>query len=265
MPIFGVLSKRNRKFGVLALALASVQLVLSLSPLVTATSAAAADLDVAGKDFSFRQTNRTLSTSPAPTAVNGFSYYTNVTSVDGVTVDAKITTESITNAIIDNYDANGSASSNLDAFQVDQDIRTIGGRVTYKFEFFDGATRQPVVLRNVSITSIDLDGGGRQFAEFSSFQSYKLSTSSNIVAYTTDVAGNALGNGLVRFNQPRPNSANSTDNLPSTAVQVDFSQLSSFKVSFGNEDDTGIAWFGLTFKTLCAYATGGSSWLQGQR
>lgn len=259
MPFLGAVSKPNYLRGFLALLISGLMLAVSMTPLGSSPSASAANLDVAGKAFSFKQTNRTLSSSPSPTSAGGYSIYTNVTSVDGIDIDAKITTESISQATISDYDADGSASNNLEAFQVNQDITSVGGVVTYKFEFFDHSTSQPVVLENVSITSIDLDGGGRQFAEFSSFQSYKRSTATDIVAYTTDASDQPLTGGLVRFAQERPNNASSTNNLPSTAVQVDFAQLSSFKVSFGNEADTGTAFFGLTFKTLCSYATGGSS------
>lgn len=259
MPFLGAVSKPTYLRGFLALLISALLLAVSMTPMGSTPSASAANLDVAGKAFSFKQTNRTLSSSPAPTSAGGYSVYTNVTSVDGIDIDAKITTESISQATISDYDADGSASNNLEAFQVNQDITSVGGVVTYKFEFFDHSTNQPVVLENVSITSIDLDGGGRQFAEFSSFQSYKRSTVTDIVAYTTDASNQPLTGGLVRFAQQRPNNASSTSNLPSTAVQVDFAQLSSFKVSFGNEADTGTAYFGLTFKTLCNYATGGSS------
>lgn len=261
MPFLGAVSKPTYLRGFLALLISALLLAVSMTPMGSTPSASAANLDVLGKNFSFRTTNRTVSSNPAPTALNGYSIYTNVTSVDGIDIDVKITTIAKSSTDIDDYDNPGSASNNQDAFQVDQTINSVGGFITYKFEFLDGSTNQPVVLENVSITSIDLDGGGRQFAEFSSFQSYKRSSpNSDIRAYTTDVSDNPLPNGLVRFTQARENgNASSTNNEPSTAVQVEFAQLSSFNVSFGNEAGTGGAWYGLTFKTLCTYATGGSS------
>ena len=257
MSIFTTVTKSVRKKGLVALLITAAQLAVSFSPIAASVPAQAAALDVSGKAFSFRQTNRTLSSSPAPTALNGYSVYDHVTSVDGIDIDAKITTVALTNATITNYDANGNASANLDAFQIDNNATAVDAKTTFKFEFFDHATGNPVVLKNVSITSIDLDSPGRQFAEFSSFQGYKLSTDTKMSAYTTLANGSTqLPDGLVRFIQTRTNSAASSNNDPFAAVEVDFAQLSAFNVSFGNEVSGNGGYFGLTFGTLCATATG---------
>jgi len=257
MSIFTSVTKSLRKKGLVALLVTAAQLAVSFSPVVTAPAANASTVNVSGKAFSFRQTNRTLSTSPAPTAVGGYSIYTLVTSADGIDIDAKVTTVALTNATITNYDANGNASANLDAFQIDNNATAVDAKTTFKFEFFDHATGNPVVLQNVAITSIDLDSPGRQFAEFSSFQGYKFSTDTKMSAYTTLQNGTTqLPDGLVRFIQTRTNSAASSNNDPFAAVEVDFAQLSAFNVSFGNEVSGQGGYFGLTFGTLCATATG---------
>jgi CshA-type fibril repeat protein len=257
MSIFTTVTKSLRKKGLVALLVTAAQLAVSFSPIAASAPAQAATLDVSGKAFSFRQTNRTLSSSPAPTALNGYSVYDHVTSVDGIDIDAKITTVALTNATITNYDANGNASANLDAFQIDNNATAVDAKTTFKFEFFDHATGNPVVLKNVTITSIDLDSPGRQFAEFSSFQGYKLSTDTKMSAYTTLANGSTqLPDGLVRFIQTRTNTAASSNNDPFAAVEVDFAQLSAFNVSFGNEVSGQGGYFGLTFGTLCATATG---------
>jgi hypothetical protein len=253
MSVFGSLSKFSAKKAFLAIALATAQLAISFSPISSAPAASAATLDVSSSAFSFRQTNRTMS---SPTSVGGYSIYSNVATVSGISVSAKVTTVALAGTTIDDYDSNGSASANADAFQIDQDVTSNGGRITVKFEFFDAATGSPVVLTNMAVTSIDLDNPGRQFAEFSSFQSYVVSSNTNISAYTTDTNGTSpLASGLVRFTQTRGSSVQSSTNYPSEAVQVNFSQLTSFNVTFGNES-TGVGYYGVTFGSLCATATG---------
>ena len=253
MPIFGVASKSTSIRGFLSLLASAALLAVSFTPLLAAPAARAATLDVSSSAFSFRQTNRTMS---SPTTVGGYSIYSNVATVSGITVNAKVTTVAKTGTTINDYDSDGSASSNLDAFQIDQDVTSTGGRITVKFEFYDAATTLPVVLTNMAVTSIDLDSPGRQFSEFSSFQSYVVSNNSNISAYTTDTNGTtALAGGLVRFTQTRGNSVRSSSNDPSEAVQINFAQLTSFNVTFGNES-SGLGYYGVTFSTLCATATG---------
>ena len=265
MSVFGFSSSSWRSKGLLALVAVATQLTLLLSPF-SATPAHAAVVNVSSSSLDFSSSKRTFSSSsPTPSQVGGWALYTNVATINGIQIDAKVTTVAISSgASISNYDAIGSASSNDSFFQIDNNVAA-GGKTSFKFEFFDHADSTPVILQNVAVTAIDLDSPGRQFAEFSSFQSYHFSTTtssnstaSKMSAYTTDANGAALGGGLVRFIQTRTNSAVSSNNDPWAAVEVDFAQMSSFQLSFGNEG-ASTGYFGIAFNTLCNTATNGGS------
>jgi hypothetical protein len=145
-----------------------------------ATRAVAVDLS--GIELDFSSSKRVVeSTSPTPTQLNGYSVYENVASVGGVQVDARVTTTELT-ATISDYDDPGSASGNAKYFQIDGDFQS-GERAAFRFDFFDHDTGLPVTLENVLVTSIDLDKTGRQYTEFSGFQSYVLSTDTRLVPY----------------------------------------------------------------------------------
>ncbi len=252
MPFLGAVSKPNYLRGFLALLISALLLAVSMTPMGSSPSASAANLDVSSSTFSFTAANRTDHGSPETTE-DDYAVYSDVTSVDGIDISARVTTKHLTNTNINNYDSIGGASSNPRAFQIDQNVSTAGGGITLLFEFYDSATLQPVVLENVVITSIDLDTPGRQFTEFSSFQSYVLSNPTDITAYTKDANDAPLTGGLVRFQQTRGTPPNGGTNDPAAAVQVTFAQLSSFQVTFGNEG-TGTGYYGLNFQTLCGYA-----------
>ena len=255
MSIFGAAKVSIRKRWLLAVLVAAAQLAVTFSPLAIAPAANA--LNVSSTSFDFSSAKRDSARTSNPSSLNGYAYYANVATVDGVQIDAKVTTVAITNATIDNYDAIGNATSNDSYFQINNTASAANGKTSFKFEFFDAVTGQPVVLQNMKVTAIDLDSPGRQFAEFSGFQSYVFSSSTKMAAYTVDSTSAALGNGLVRFTQDRVaySSAASSNNDPWAAVEVDFAQLTSFVASFGNEQAQA-GYFGLTFNSLCNVATG---------
>ncbi|MEN9992534.1 MAG: hypothetical protein RLY83_104 [Actinomycetota bacterium] len=232
-----------------------VALLATLVQLVAIPSSAkaATTVDVTGVELDFSTAKRTASSTP--TALNGTATYTNVATIGGIQIDAKVTTIGLSSATIGNYDAPGSASANDKYFQIDNTATVAGGYTSFKFEFFDHADGSVAVLKNVKITSIDLDSPGRQFTEFSGFQSYVFANPTHLSAYTTNQADTALTAGLVRFTQTRTNTAVTGSNVAPDAVEVDFAELSSYVAVFGNEQAQG-GFFGIAFKSLCTTVTG---------
>jgi uncharacterized repeat protein (TIGR02543 family) len=245
-------SKRFVRFTALAL----VVILATLAHLVAVPNSAKASttVDVNGVELDFSSSKRTATNNN--TTVGGTATYTNVATIGGIQIDAVVTTVGLSNATISSggYDNPGSASANEKYFQIDNTATVAGGFTSFKFEFFDHADGSIAVLKNVKVTSIDLDSPGRQFTEFSGFQSYVFASSTHLSAYTTNQAGTALANGLVRFTQTRTNTAVTGSNVAADAVEVDFDQLSSYVAVFGNEQAQG-GYFGISFKALCSTVT----------
>ena len=235
------LTRRALAFGVTFLL--SIGLLTAIAPVQTAS---ALSVDMSGVELDFSSVKRTSSSTP--TANNGTATCTNVATVSGIQIDALVTT-TISSATVDNYDNPGSASANEKYFQINNTASAVGGFTSFKFQFYDHSDGSPVVLKNVLVTSIDLDSPGRQFTEFSAFQNYTLSSTTNLVAYTTDQAGASLPNGLVRFTPNRTQTPGSNNNVAADAVQVTFNELSEYVAKFGNEQ-AAAGYFGVSFKGI---------------
>lgn len=189
--------------------------------------------------------------------------YRNVATIDGQSIDAVVVTGAQTGSTISDYDALGSAEGNATKakpyFQIDTNLTT-GGRSEFTFSFYEANTYsgpntgQPVILKNVVVTSIDLDSG--QYTEFTGFSTYRLADAdpgpyaSNLRAYTTDSDGTtSLAPGITRFTQLR-GSTTTSSNDPQDAVEVKFNQITTFKAIFGHENN-GTSYFGINFAPLC--------------
>jgi hypothetical protein len=117
--------------------------------------------------------------------------YRNVTSVGGLAVDAVVTT-TLSAASVLSYDAStgGAAGSGpiagtvvADAFQTDLSTSAANGTATFRFDFYEAGSYTtvgsgiPVVLRNVTVASLDLDGTStNQFTDVTGFQTYTLTS-----------------------------------------------------------------------------------------
>lgn len=146
----------------------------------SAPRAEAFSVDAAGADFTFRYNggsggNGTLISGADPATSGAVVLYDTVTTIDGVAVDAVVTT-TLLNASISNYDSIGSASGNADYFQVDNSVSSAGGFTSFQFSFYEHGsytgvgTGIPVILLNVAVTSIDIDAPGQQFQDFVGYQ-----------------------------------------------------------------------------------------------
>jgi hypothetical protein len=238
-------------------------------------------LNAGSTSLKFKQANRStifasVSGSPGQT-VNDIIKYSNVATIDGVVVDAVLTTVEKTNITINNYDegsAVGSTPPPGSSQTVDDlflpDVTASGSGTTdsilgIKFQFFEGGTYTglntgiPVTLTNVYLNSYDIDGtqsSNRQFTDFRGFQNYK--------AFTVDASkGLELvnkGNGLVRFRALSGNaSASGTSGSYSwSRVQVTYDQLTELTVRVGVEGSGG-AYFGLDFSASTTWTTDGTN------
>jgi len=166
--------------------------------------------------------------------------YNTVATVAGIAIDAVITT-TLSGTTISVYDSPGSASSNTNYFQVDKPAST--GSITFNFAFYEHGTYtvagsgNPVVLQNIKIFSIDIDGGD-QYTSFSGFQNYYLTSSP-----ATNLLVSQPSAGLVRFTSKSGVGNNSA--IPQDQVQVQYLSLSSINIQVGNGNS--IAYFGIGF------------------
>lgn len=206
-------------------------------------------MDAAGSAFVFDYSsggNGTLMSGGAPGNDGAVVLFTNVATIDGVAIDAVVTTD-LNGATVSNYDNIGSASANKPYFQVNNSSTAAGGYTAFTFDFYEHGsytgvgTGSPVTLRNVAVTSIDIDSPGIQFQDFVGYQSYVLNSPTGLLAVDK-------GAGVTRFEHSSAGSNNS--NIPQDAVQVTFDAVSSFTAKFGNEQSGQQGYFGVTFEQL---------------
>ena len=243
-------------------------LALSGLTLLSTGAKAAITLDVLSSTFNFDYpTNGTTISGVSKETSGSIVKYSNVTGtpVDGVTIDAVVTMTLNNSAILPigsgagngTYDSPGKAGSDAKFFQVDTSVSAAYGYASFKFDFYEGGTYTgpntgtPVVLKNLSVTTIDIDGGQGycQYTDFTGFQSYYLSASSAIQVKTNANDPTHVPAGVTRF---FAGSCTSNSNRIEDAAQVKFDAVSSFTTRFGTDVTAGINYFGIGFKTLSA-------------
>lgn len=231
---------------------------------VMAGPAKAISVDASQATFNFDYANKATVISGADGASNNaIIKYTNITDtpLSGISIDAVIKT-TLTNSTVSNYDSIGNASSNVDYFQANGGFTGTYGTMDYKFEFYESGTYTgvgtgiPVILNNVSITSIDLDGstgGTCQFTDFTGFQSYVLSQSSsiNVLTNATDAR---VPVGTTRF--IATSCVTTYTNRVEDAVQVKFDSVSTFTARFGLNGTGSTNYFGIAFEPMPALFVG---------
>ncbi len=162
--------------------------------------------------------------------------YRNVTSVGGLGVDAVVTT-TLSGAAMSSYDpSSGGAAGQApiagtvesEAFQANVSTTSVAyGALWFQFDFYEAGSYTtvgsglPVVLRNVTVASLDLDTN--QFSDLTSFQTHTL-TSSPATAISTSQSSA----GVARFL-----GSVSGSNEPRSRVVVTYDSLTTFRVSFG--------------------------------
>ena len=225
---------------------------------VPATGALALSVDASQASFNFAfPSNGTLLSGGSASSNGSVVKFSNITGtpINGISIDA-IVTSTLTSATITNYDNPGNASSNTNYFQVNADITAAYGRAVYKFDFYEAnsytgpGTGTPIVLNNVSVTSIDIDGSNNfcQFTDFTGFQSYVLSNNSSLQVQTNSTNAN-VPVGTTRF---FATSCQNNSNLATDAVQVQFESVTSFSMKVGTDRTSSPNYFGIAFRPLSA-------------
>ena len=234
--------------------LATLLALAGLTAIATPAHALAVDASAASFNFDYAA-KATLLSGGANTANGAVVKYTNVTdsTIPGISIDAVVTT-ALTNSTVTNYDSIGNASNNVNYFQTNGTFSGTYGTQEFTFAFYESGTYTgvgtgiPITLKNVSVTSIDLDGSSNfcQFTDFTGFQSYVLAspTSVNVKTNATD---STIPVGTTRF---IGTSCGINDNLSSDAVQVQFDSVTTFKAKFGLSGNSTTNYFGIAFKPL---------------
>ena len=257
-PSQGKRAKRQSalRAGVAA-SLVSVAILGNLTVVAAGAQALSVDASQAAFNFDFPSNGTLLSGSDAKDdgSVIKFSNITG-TPISGISIDA-IVTNTFDSSTVSNYDSNGSASSNTEYFQVNTAVTNPGGTTSFTFDFYEAGsytgpgTGTPVVLNNVSVTSIDIDGSTGnycQFSDFTGFQSYVLGANSSLEV-ETHATNAAVPVGTTRF---LATSCDSNSNRVEDAVQVQFDSVTSFSAKFGTDRTSSPNYFGIAFKPLSA-------------
>lgn len=225
--------------------------MVSASVLVLTTSVAAEaradNFDVASMPLMFAGSG-----TGSGNTVGSYRDYTNIITVGGKRIDARITLVSLSNATVSSFDSTSNPYAESNFFQPNLNITTAGGSATFRIDFFD-EDGLPATLQNFYANTYDLDGAGgsaagRQFTDFSGFASYALSSGTNIV--TQNLGGRTrfqttVGENLVY--------AAGDNDFNTIRARVFYTAASSITVIVGDAGATGAAYYGLDFSLGYAF------------
>ncbi|NBO08910.1 MAG: hypothetical protein EBV30_06110 [Actinobacteria bacterium] len=176
-------------------------------------------------------------------------YYNVATISAGNTVDALVTTTT-NNTTVSAYDGESAVPGKPEYFQPNLSLSGSNGKAVFRFAFYEHGTYTgsntgtPVVLTNVTISSVDLDNGGSgfQFTEFSGFQQYTLTNNTMLTPSTVSSTQ------LERFTTRE--TTNLSD-VPQDMVQVTYLTLSTIDIAVGIVGSSGATgYFGIAFSAL---------------
>lgn len=176
--------------------------------------------------------------------------FKNVYSIDGVSIDAIVTTETVTaGAAIQLYEVGTKAGGQPSYFETDIKITTANAYVSFKFEFYYAAAGynyavQPTdraTLENVNVTGIDIDYG--QFNYFSNIEGYTRDAATRLTVTTTGTSPV-----ITKFQ----GSTSIGSNDVKDQVVTNYSSFNTFDIVFGSTkaDSSNNALFGVAFKAL---------------
>ncbi len=175
--------------------------------------------------------------------------YRNVTSVGGLAVDAVVTT-TLSGASLTSYDPDSGGAVGQaaiagtvepEAFQANISTSAANGATWFQFDFYEAGSYTavgsgiPVVLRNVTVASLDLDTN--QFSDLASFQTYTVTSSP-----ATTLSSSQSSPGVARF----VGSVGGNNEAHSRVVAT-YDSLSTFRVSFGVTQSGKTGLFGVLF------------------
>ena len=171
-----------------------------------------------------------LTTNPS-TAAGGTCVYDDVVTINGTSYDAIVTINSITNALISDFDATGTTNGNTAANFSPSVLWTGPGEISYRILFIEDGTAAspiPITLGAVSLTAWDMDaiGVSGKYIESSAYSSFTLGTSS-ILTHTP------TGTNAGRFSNTTPNS-NTVGNSGTSRLTLEYSSASVLNFAIGS-------------------------------
>lgn len=216
---------------------------ISFAPVASATLS----LDAEGASLYFPNDNY------IDLAVGESHLYENVATLEGQSIDARITVDSVSDGT-DLEDVDESNSDGVDSYlfvgcgdgcdPYDEDFTPADGfkgYVQYTIDFFEAGTQTPVTLRNFSFYVRDIDT--YQYIEVLEPHGYILDEETNIsVLYNEDNSDIAVGN--VRFQETQGIDSDSDEQ--DHWVEIKFTSLSSLTYSIGQDIPSG-AFFSVRF------------------
>ena len=186
------------------------------------------------------------------TTVGSTRTYTNVITIDGQRIDAKVTIMELSNATVSTFDSTANPYAEGNFLQPNLNISSANGYAVFKVDFMD-STGKSVTLQNFYINTYDLDGSGglaagRQFTDFSGFASYALSTGSLVRAES--ISG---GTRFITTKGGNLEYATGSDDFNTIRARVLYTSASNVTIKLGDTSGTGAAYFGLDFSVGYAF------------
>ncbi len=171
-----------------------------------------------------------LTANPS-TTTGGTCVYDDVVTVNGVSYDAVVTIDAMTNALLSNFDATATTNGNTAANFSPAVLWTGPGEISYRIEFIeDGTAASPVAvtLGEIHLTAWDMDaiGVAGKYIESSAFSGYTLGNSSLLTHTPT-------GTNSGRFSNTTPNS-NTVGNSGTSRVNLEYSNSSTLSFAIGS-------------------------------
>ena len=203
-----------------------LRLLSSLAFMLIGIGMSAQTISVAGQSLDF---SSPLTANPTLTE-GGTCVYDNVVDVNGTAYDAIVTIDSISNALITNFDNSSATNGNDASYFSPQVIWTGAGSIAYSIAFIeDGTAGAPVGINlgDFYLSAWDIDGVGPSavFFEADGVSSYTIG-SNTFLNYSTAGAGNA------RFTN-NDGSSNTAGNDGRSRASVGFSSKSTIAFRIG--------------------------------
>ena len=189
-------------------------------------------------------------------SVGSFRDYSNVITINGTQIDARVTLVSISGATLADFDSTANPYAVSAFFQPSLNISSVGGFARFKVDFTSGG--QPVTLRNFYVNTYDLDGSGasangRQFTDFSGFASYTLSSTTAVQLQSA-----AGGTRFITTTGGNVTAAVGTPQFNDIRARVFYTSGNSVTFTVGDTGATGVAYFGLDFSLGYAFSNAAS-------
>ena len=222
-------------------------------------------LNVDGGDSTLAGTT-VSGTNSTGKAVGDRILFKNVTTRDGVVVDAIVTTQRVTGATVKNYESGTGAGGANSYFQADIDFSAANGYAEFKFDFYqtsaslvancnasvDCAGSTKVVLQNVNVSAIDIDY--YQWNDLTGVTSYTLASTTQLKECPIPGTGTCtVRTAPTTFPADvRAQGSSSTQrvNDPVDMIIANYGSIDTFSIKFGRDRSGSPNYYGVAFKAL---------------